>query len=121
MGVWAVHVSSNKLWSYLVMVSFGHGSIWASTKKIQQKNEAHSDTPKPAQPAHLTSLYIVTSFLGRDNWLVQGTSSSSKVCFLKNVKMPGCPMGEEGPNSGQKIYEYYIMVMLNSGLRSIFM
>ena len=40
------------------MVSFGHGSIWASTKNVQQKIEAHSDTPKPAQPAHLTSLNV---------------------------------------------------------------
>ena len=40
------------------MVSFGHGPIWASTKNVQQKTEAHSDTPKPVQPAHLTSLLL---------------------------------------------------------------
>ena len=39
------------LWSHLDMVL-------ASTKNVQQKTEAHSDTPKPAQPAHLTSLRI---------------------------------------------------------------
>ncbi|CAF1807226.1 hypothetical protein Bca4012_028917 [Brassica carinata] len=49
--------------------------------------------------------YIVASFSGRENRLVQGTSdSSSKVCFSLNVKVLGCPVGKAGPNCGQQIY-----------------
>ncbi|KAJ0258657.1 Transmembrane protein-like protein [Hirschfeldia incana] len=48
--------------------------------------------------------YIVASFSGRENRLVQGTNASSKVCFSLNVKVLGCPVGKAGPNCGQQIY-----------------
>ncbi|XP_010518264.1 PREDICTED: uncharacterized protein LOC109124658 isoform X2 [Camelina sativa] len=48
--------------------------------------------------------YIVVSLSGRENRLVQGTNSSSKVCFSLNVKVLGCPVGKAGPNCGQQIY-----------------
>lgn len=48
--------------------------------------------------------YIVASLSGRENRLVQGTNSSSKVCFSVNVKVLGCPIGKAGPNCGQQIY-----------------
>ncbi|ESQ39243.1 hypothetical protein EUTSA_v10001314mg [Eutrema salsugineum] len=48
--------------------------------------------------------YIVASFPGRENRLLQGTNSSSKVCFSMNVKVLGCPMGKAGPNCGQQIH-----------------
>uniref|UniRef100_A0A1J3JQ93 Transmembrane protein 8B n=1 Tax=Noccaea caerulescens TaxID=107243 RepID=A0A1J3JQ93_NOCCA len=44
--------------------------------------------------------YIVAS----SHRLVQGTSSSSKVCFSMNVKVLGCPQGKAGSNCGQQIY-----------------
>jgi len=43
------------LWSHLDMVLFG-----LRPKMSSKKTEAHSDTPKPAQPAHLTSLLTST-------------------------------------------------------------
>ncbi|KAJ4892412.1 transmembrane protein-related [Raphanus sativus] len=48
--------------------------------------------------------YLVASLSGRENRLVQGTHSSSKVCFSMNVKVLGCPMGKAGPNCRQQIY-----------------
>ena len=44
-----------------IMVLFGYGLIWTwfylgFDQKCPAKNEAHSNTPKPVHPAHLTSL-----------------------------------------------------------------
>ena len=43
------------------MVLFGYGLIWTwfylgFDQKCPAKNKSHLDTPKPAKPAHLTSL-----------------------------------------------------------------
>lgn len=71
--------------------------------------------------------YIVASFSGRENRLVQGTNSSSKVCFSMNVKVLGCPVGKAGPNCGQQIYMLQVICskkllsMSKSRLSSILM